>query len=278
MAKTFKSFIIHSLVPIIFLIIWSLMAVSIGNPIILPSISKVMVNFLHATDNFIGLGSIPRNIFVSLLRVLLGYSVGVIIAVPLGILMGYKDTVNSLFENFINLFRPVPPLAWVPLVLGWFGVSSLATVFGFKQGSMYVYLSNFKISMIFIIALGTFFPVLTNVTFGVKNVRQTLIDSAKVLGASERDIFLKILIPAAAPTIINGLRTGLGIAWACLVSAEMLPGSLSGVGYLITHAYELARTDLVITGIICIGVVGAALDMIYRFLEKKYFSWERKSR
>lgn len=278
MAKTFKSFIIHSLVPIIFLIIWSLMAVSIGNPIILPSISKVMVNFLHATDNFIGLGSIPKNIFVSLLRVLLGYSVGVIIAVPLGILMGYKDTVNSLFENFINLFRPVPPLAWVPLVLGWFGVSSLATVFGLKQGSMYVYLSNFKISMIFIIALGTFFPVLTNVTFGVKNVRQTLIDSAKVLGASERDIFLKILIPAAAPTIINGLRTGLGIAWACLVSAEMLPGSLSGVGYLITHAYELARTDLVITGIICIGVVGAALDMIYRFLEKKYFSWERKSR
>lgn len=278
MAKTFKSFIIHSLVPIIFLIIWSLMAVSIGNPIILPSISKVMVNFLHATDNFIGLGSIPKNIFVSLLRVLLGYSVGVIIAVPLGILMGYKDTVNSLFENFINLFRPVPPLAWVPLVLGWFGVSSLATVFGLKQGSMYVYLSNFKISMIFIIALGTFFPVLTNVTFGVKNVRQTLIDSAKVLGASERDIFLKILIPAAAPTIINGLRTGLGIAWACLVSAEMLPGSLSGVGYLITHAYELARTDLVITGIICIGVVGASLDMIYRFLEKKYFSWERKSR
>lgn len=137
MAKTFKSFIIHSLVPIIFLIIWSLMAVSIGNPIILPSISKVMVNFLHATDNFIGLGSIPRNIFVSLLRVLLGYSVGVIIALPLGIIMGYKDTVNSLFENFINLFRPVPPLAWVPLVLGWFGVSSLATVFGPKQGSMY---------------------------------------------------------------------------------------------------------------------------------------------
>ncbi|WP_354087829.1 ABC transporter permease [Clostridium algidicarnis] len=278
MAKTFKSFIIHSLVPIIFLMIWNLVAVSIRNPIILPSMSKVMVNFLHATDNFIGLGSIPRNILVSLLRVLLGYSVGVIIAVPLGILMGYKDTVNALFENFINLFRPVPPLAWVPLVLGWFGVSSLATVFGLKQGSMYAYLSNFKISMIFIIALGTFFPVLTNVTFGVKSVKQTLIDSAKVLGASERDIFFKILLPAAAPTIINGLRTGLGIAWACLVSAEMLPGSLSGVGYLITHAYELARTDLVITGIICIGVVGAALDMIYRFLEKKYFSWERKSR
>jgi NitT/TauT family transport system permease protein len=251
---------------------------SINNPVILPGVGKVFWNLKNATDNFIGLGSIPSNIFVSLLRVLLGYSAGVIIAVPFGILMGYKGIFNKLFDNFINIFRPVPPLAWVPLVLGWFGVSSLSNLFGLKQGTMYVYLNNFKLSMIFIIALGTFFPVLTSVIFGVKNVKQTLIDSAKVLGASEKDIFLKTLIPGAAPTMVNGLRTGLGIAWACLVSAEMLPGSLSGVGYLITHSYELARTDLVITGIICIGFVGAGLDWIFRKLEKKYFSWERKAR
>lgn len=130
--------------------------------------------------------------------------------------------------------------------------------------------------MIFIIALGTFFPVITNVSFGVRNIRTTLIDSARVLGASEHDIFFKILIPGAAPTIVNGLRTGLGIAWACLVSAEMLPGSLSGVGYLITHAYELARTDLVVTGMICIGIVGACLDYMFKFAERKYLSWGSK--
>jgi len=278
MERTIKSFATQALVPMAFIIIWNAMAITIGNPVILPEIGSVISNFRHATDNFIGLGSIPTNIFVSLLRVLIGYTVGVLIAVPLGILMGHKKLINELFENFITIFRPVPPLAWVPLVLGWFGVSSLATAVGLTQGPAYVYLSNFKISMIYIIALGTFFPVLTNVVFGVKNVKQTLIDSAHVLGASERDIFFKILIPGAAPTIINGLRTGLGIAWACLVSAEMLPGSLSGVGYLITHSYELARTDLVITGIICIGFVGAGLDSIFRMLEKKYFSWERKTR
>ena len=192
--------------------------------------------------------------------------------------MGYISTVNKLFDNFINIFRPIPPLAWVPLVLGWFGVSSVATMLGISQGTWFSYLNNFKLSMIFIIALGTFFPVLTNVVFGVKNVKETLIDSARVLGASESDIFFKILLPASAPTIINGLRVGLGIAWACLVSSEMLPGSLSGLGYMITHAYELARTDLVITGMICIGLIGSLLDYIFRFIERKYFTWESRSR
>ncbi|KNF07906.1 putative aliphatic sulfonates transport permease protein SsuC [Gottschalkia purinilytica] len=278
MKTTIKNIFISFIIPILFLLIWSSVSKNVDNKVILPPIEEVVANFKNANDNFIGLGSIPSNILVSLMRVLLGYFVGVLIALPLGVLMGYKESVNKLFDNFINMFRPVPPLAWVPLVLGWFGVSSIATFAGINQGEWYVYLNNFKISMIFIIALGTFFPVLTNVVFGVKNVRKTLIDSAKVLGASEKDIFLKILLPAAAPTIINGLRTGLGIAWACLVSAEMLPGSLSGVGYLITHAYELARTDLVITGIICIGLIGAFLDFIFRFLEKKYFSWESRTR
>ena len=81
------------------------------------------------------------------------------------------------------------------------------------------------------------------------------------------------MIPSAAPTIIAGLRTGLGSAWGCLVAAEMLPGSMAGVGYMITHAYELARTDLVITGIICIGVVGAILDNLFVLIERKKFFW-----
>lgn len=271
-----KKFAYPMILPILFLIVWTLLSTTIDNKVIFPKLSSVLYNFSHATENFIGLGSIPKNVAISIIRVLIGYLIGVIVAVPLGIFMGYISAVNSIFESFINVFRPIPPLAWVPLVLGWFGVSSLATVFGITQGDAYVYLNNFKISMIFIIALGTFFPVITNASFGVRNIRTTLIDSARVLGASEHDIFFKILIPGAAPTIVNGLRTGLGIAWACLVSAEMLPGSLSGVGYLITHAYELARTDLVVTGMICIGIVGACLDYMFKFAERKYLSWGSK--
>lgn len=278
MKERIKEFLISLIVPVLFIALWGFLSMELRNPVILPYISKVLDNFAHATDNFIGLGSIPTNIVVSLIRVLSGYIIGIIIAIPLGVLMGYKERVNNLFSNFINIFRPIPPLAWVPLVLAWFGVSSLSTALKLPGGQLQAYLNNFKFSMMFIIALGTFFPVVTNTVYAVKTVPKTLIESAKVLGAKEKDIFLKILIPAAAPTIVTGLRTGLGIAWACLVSAEMLPGSLSGVGYLITHAYELARTDLVITGMICIGGVGALLDWGFRIIEHKYFSWQGKSK
>lgn len=264
------------ILPLLMIILWTLLSQMIDNKSILPSPYKVVNNFIHSMDSFIGLGSLPKNIAHSLFRVILGYGLGVLVAVPLGLLMGYFKLINNLFENFINLFKPVPPLAWQPLVLGWFGVSSLATVAQLGYGESYVFWDNFKLSMIFLIALGSFFPIVNNVIFGVHNVRRTLIESAMVLGASKKDIFFKILLPGAAPTILNGMRLGLATAWGCLVGAEMLPGSVSGVGYLITHAYELARIDLVVTGMICIGVVGALLDGIFKIVSRKYFSWESK--
>lgn len=264
------------ILPVLLIIVWTLLSQIIDNKSILPSPYKVINNFVHSMDNFIGLGSLPKNIAHSLFRVVLGYGLGLLVAVPLGLLMGYFKIINKLFENFINLFKPVPPLAWQPLVLGWFGVASLATVAQLGYGQSYVFWDNFKLSMIFLIALGSFFPIVNNVIFGVNNVRRTLIESAMVLGAGRKDIFFKILLPGAAPTILNGMRLGLATAWGCLVGAEMLPGSVSGVGYLITHAYELARIDLVITGMICIGVVGALLDGIFKIISRKYFSWESK--
>lgn len=147
-----------------------------------------------------------------------------------------------------------------------------------QYGPAFAVWDNFKLSMIFLIALGAFYPVWGNVMFGVSTVRTTYIESAKVLGASEKDIFFRILLPACAPNIIQGLRMGLTSSWVCLVSAEMLPGSMCGVGYLITHAYELARMDLVITGMICIGVIGALLDGIFRLIAAKRFSWVNKAR
>ena len=180
------------------------------------------------------------------------------------------------FENFIAIFKPIPAIAWQPLVLGWFGVQSIARLLKLPYGPDFALWDNFKLSMIFLIGLGSFFPIWGNVMFGVKNVQKTLVESAKVLGASEKDIFFRVLIPASAPNIIHGLRMGLTSAWVCLVSAEMLPGSMCGVGYLITHAYELARMDLVITGMICIGLIGAFMDGIFRLIISKRFSWTNK--
>ena len=261
------------IMPALFLILWTIAAERISRSAVLPSVGVVLDNFINAFDNFIGLGSIPRNIIYSLVRVLLGYSLGCLIAVPLGLLMGYFRPVRIFLENFFVLFKPIPAIAWQPLVLGWFGVGSVARLLHMQPGPFFAVCDNFKISMIFLIALGTFYPVWANVMFGVSTVRKTYIESVKVLGASEQDVFFRVLVPAAAPNMINGLRMGLTSAWICLVSAEMLPGSMCGVGYLITHAYELARMDLVITGMICIGLIGAFLDGIFRIISNRCFAW-----
>ena len=269
---------VYLLVPCIFLALWGLIAGQLDNEVILPGVGQVTELFLQPTASLIAMGSLTLNVAISLVRVLTGYLLAVCVAVPLGIVMGYYGTVFRLLNGFLALFRPIPPLAWVPLVLAWFGVSSLATLLGVQKGAAYVYLNNLKFSMVFIIFIGAFYPVLTSAIHGVMGVRSTLLDSARVLGAGEWDIFRKILLPASSPSIVNGMRIGLGVAWMCLVSAEMLPGSLSGVGYLITHAYTLARTDIVIAGMVSIGVIGALLDLIFRLIENRKFVWTRLTR
>jgi NitT/TauT family transport system permease protein len=276
MRKFCKGFFLSIIAPLILLLAWTVMSYRIDNRVILPKPEKVLANLVDPMQNFVGLGTLPRNIEVSLFRVLLGYLSGLLTAVPLGLVMGYNRKLNTLFSSLISLLKPVPSLAWVPLILGWFGIASLATLFEVPRGPDFVYYNNFKLSMIFIIALGTFFPVISNVIFGVQNVPLVWLDSARVLGASKTQIFTKILLPAAAPTIIHGMRSGLSTAWACLIAAEMLPGGLSGLGYMITHAYELARTDVVVVGIICIGSIGALLDGIFRFIADRYFSWSNR--
>ena len=262
--------------PALFAILWVVLAHRVANQVILPSMGQVADILVHPTEDLISMGSLAINVLVSLVRVIIGYSAAALIAIPLGVVMGYYGMAFKFFNGFLSLFRPIPPLAWVPLVIAWFGISSLATFTGVEMGQLFIYLNNIKFSMLFIIAIGAFFPILTSTINGVRHVNTTLIDSARVLGASERQVFSRILIPAAMPSIITGMRIGLGIAWMCLVSAEMLPGSLSGIGYMITHAFTLASTNIVIAGMVSIGVVGALMDMIFYRIEQKKFSWRRQ--
>lgn len=267
-----------AVLPLLFLGLWQTVAVKLANPVILPTVSDVFAILATPNQELLSMGSMVQNIVVSLWRVLAGFVLAVILAVPLGIWMGYSRTIFNLLNHFLGLLRPIPPLAWVPLVLAWFGVASLANVFGVESGEAYLYLRNIKLSMIFIIFIGAFFPVITSTIYGVQSVRNILVDTALVLGAGRRDVFVKILLPAAAPAIVSGMRTGLGVAWMCLVAAEMLPGSVAGVGYLITHAYTVARTDIVIAGMISIGAIGAALDASFRVMADRKFAWQRLAR
>lgn len=108
----------------------------------------------------------------------------------------------------------------------------------------------------------------------MQNVRTTLVDAVGVLGADKWQIISKEVLPSAAPQIFTGLRVGLGVAWMCLVSAEMMPGSISGIGYLITHAYTVAQTDVVIAGMITIGITGVLIDSIFILIGNRAFNWQ----
>lgn len=264
------------LLPLLFLIGWELFALQLDNAAVLPRATTVLRNLINPFETFIGLGTLFRNLMYSMARLLLGYFVAMALAIPLGLLMGYFPKFRLLFENFINLFKPVPPIAWQPLVLGWFGISSLATLLNLEYGQTYVLVDNIKLSMVFIIGLGAFFPIILNTMFGVLNVPLRWIESSLVLGASQRDLFVKVLLPAAGPNIVNGLRMGLNTAWVSLVSAEMLPGSMAGIGYFITHSYELTRIDLVITGMIVIGFAGWLMDYGFRIAIQRHFSWSNR--
>lgn len=260
--------------PALFLLFWHYASLRIDNPVVLPQIGEVLSLLLHPTENLLNMGSLVGNVTVSFVRVFGGYLLAVFVAIPLGLAMGYWSWLNRMLGLMAGLFRPIPPLSWIPLVLAWFGVASMATILGIEEGAWYPFFSNIKLSMLFIIFIGAFFPILVNTIGGVQSVRVTLIDTVRVLGASPWQIVRYVVLPYAAPQVFTGLRVGLGVAWMCLVSAEMMPGSISGVGYLITHAYTVAQTDVVIAGMIAIGVMGILIDSIFMLIERRAFQWQ----
>lgn len=175
-------------------------------------------------------------------------------AIPLGIAMGWWKSVEDQVDPIIEALRPVPPLAWIPLSILWFGVGDLQNQF--------------------IIFLGCFFPILLNTIAGVKGVEPNVVRAARCLGAGEVRILWRIVLRAALPQIITGIRVGLGVGWMALVAAELV-GANSGLGFLINDARTVLRTDYVIVGMITIGVVGLAIDRVIRGVSARLMPWSQ---
>ncbi|TAJ44626.1 ABC transporter permease [Methanofollis fontis] len=245
------------ILPIIILFGWEAVAIALNNPFILPPIEDVLAVLLEPTKNILGSGSLLEGAERSLFRVLLGFLVASAVAIPLGIVMGRYSIVQDLTDPVIQLLRPIPPLAWLPIALAWFKIGLT--------------------SIVFIIFIGAFFPILLNTIAGVKSVNRTWLETATVYGASEGQIMAKVVLPAAAPTIWTGLRVGLGIAWQCVVAAEMLPGTTSGLGYMIMAAYNLGQMQVIIAGMIVIGLIALALDSLFRVVEQRQFRWQGRA-
>ena len=208
----------------------------------------------------LSIGGLPQgyklvsHIEESLYRVLYGFSLALIVAIPLGIMMGWSGVLRELVTPLVEIVRPIPPLAWIPLAIFWFGI-------GLK-------------SAVFIIFLGAFFPILLSTVSGVLSVDTLLIEAARTLGARRRDIYIKILIPGATPAIYTGARIGMGIAWMTLIAAEFTGvKSGYGLGYMIMVARDIQRPDHIVAGMIIIGGIGYTLDICLRGVEHTLLRW-----
>ena len=201
-----------------------------------------------------GTGELLIHAAVSLSRVLAGFFLAVIIGVPVGILMGWSRKMEN-FSVVLEIIRPIPPLAWIPLAMLWFGI-------GFQ-------------SKVFIIFIGAVFPILSNSFLGVRETEPYLVEAGRVLGATDHEILRKIVIPNSFPSILEGLRIGLGIAWMCLVAAELTGLKTPvGLGYLIMEARDLGRADVVMAGMIAIGLIGYVMNLGLRWAEKRLVRWK----
>jgi ABC-type nitrate/sulfonate/bicarbonate transport system permease component len=173
-------------------------------------------------------------------------------AIPLGLAMGWWRLVYNQVNPIMEIMRPIPPLAWIPLSILWFGI-------GDEQNE-------------FIIFLGMFFPILVNTIVGVKNIDPNLVRAARSLGAPEHKVLARIVLKGALPQIITGVRIGLGVGWMALVAAELV-GANSGLGFLINDARSMLRTDTITVGMLAIGVVGFLIDTAIQILSRRLLPW-----
>jgi len=184
----------------------------------------------------------------SLVRVALGYGAAALLGVPLGMLLGWSPTAATIVNPVIQLLRPISPIAWIPVAIVLFGIGNLAPIF--------------------LVFLGAFFPIVVTAMNGVGAVPRMYVRAAQNFGRSPASLLIGVVLPAALPEILTGLRIALGIAWIVVVAAEMIAVD-SGLGYLIIDARNAGkRYDLVVAGMLLIGLIGLGLDVLVRRVEK----------
>ncbi len=193
------------------------------------------------------------HIYASLKRISLGFALAFCSALPIGLLMGRSRNADAIGRPIMELFRPIPPIAWVPIFL---------IALGFLWGPA------------MIVFLGIFFPILLNVILGARSVDPVLIDAARTLGARRTDIFTKVVLPFTLPYMMTGIKVGLGVGWMCIVAAEMLGAVGGGVGYYINNmAYQYAGYDKMFAGMLVIGLLSVLTTGVAAFFERRLMRW-----
>jgi NitT/TauT family transport system permease protein len=250
-----KTVLIALVVPLALLLAWHL-AVKAGMTRLIPSpadVGEYMIDFAVGgiwDDAFSA--TLHIHLFASMTRVYGGFALAALVAVPLGLLIGRNETVRALLDPFLQLMRPIPVTAWLPLSMILFGLGPH--------------------SAFFLVFLGAFYPILLNTVFGVRSVEKRLFEAASMLGCSGTAQFSRVVLPASLPSIFTGLRLGLGLAWFVIVVGEMT-GVPQGLGAVIMDGRTLSRTELVICGMIVIGIAGFISDRIIVAIMNRLLRW-----
>ena len=237
------------IVPLLLLAVWQAGA-SAGwiAPRILPAPTAV----IHAGVELTRTGDLPRDIAISAGRALLGFAIGGSIGFLLGLVTGLWATAEGLLDSTIQMFRTIPNLALIPLIIVWFGIGETAKVV--------------------LVALGVFFPLYLNTYHGVRTTDPALKEVGRVYGLSSYALFRRVIFPSALPSILIGLRFALGTMWLVLIGAETLAAD-SGIGYMTTTAREFMQTDIVVLGVLIYALLGKLADIAAKTLEKRFLQW-----
>ena len=223
------------------------------NAVLLPSPLRVIETFAELLKD----GTLVRHVAASIERVLVGFMVAALVGLTCGVILGWFRTLSDFAKPVFEALRPIPPIAWTPIAILWFGIGNAPSYF--------------------LVFIGAVFPVFVNTFAAVRNIDRTQINAALCLGASPRLVIFDVLIPASLPVIFPGLRIALGVGWMCVVAAELIAAQ-SGLGYMIQQSRVLLQTHQVVTGMIAIGIIGFAMNALMTLLERRLIPWREAQR
>lgn len=255
--STEKNSIWYHILPIssIVLLIAAWFLGSSSNPLIFPAPDTVLQKVIELSQNELSGYTLIGHMGVSLLRVAISLGLAIIIGVPLGVLIGWSQTIRATIGALFECIRPIPMLAWIPLMVMWFGIGEKS-----------------KIIMIFLAAL---MPIVVNSYTGIKMISPLYLDVGRMFNAStERQLLSYIVLPAALPTIFAGIRNATSMALMVVLAAEMI-AARAGLGFLINRGMEVFDVSLVMSGMVAIGVTGALVAVLTNFIERKLCPWNR---
>ena len=254
----FKQLMLGLVIPTVVVVLWQVTGSMPGMAGILPTPLLVLEGWHSWIFAKPGMGLNPylgtwlANVEYSSMRVAQGFTLAALVGVPLGLLIGWSKFISQMFDPMIQSLRPIPITAWLPFSIAVFGIRDIGSIF--------------------LIFLGGFYAIVVNATQGARDVDRNLVRAALMMGASRTQLLLRVVLPAAMPSIFTGLRIGLGISWTAVIVSEMVAVK-SGLGYVLWDAYYVGRMDIVLADMVSIGAMGYISDRIIVFIERKMLVW-----